>query len=217
MLNHYSIFEEHKHVADEFEKAMQSFAAQSITTAPYKINPIKLSNQEQRNLSLDQAWALEISKALRVHDYLTAIPFSIVIPGTYRKTAQGQSFQRLSIQPAWLDDQMTIIKEEVHIIEDEHRIVFYGRPVDELEAQNVMREHFNESLIRKEVPLFHVVHGLLGTENEPINTWRMVFIDQQVSAEQISMVKEIISKLDWNGLYAKADSLVAKKNQLNFT
>lgn len=195
--------------ASEFEAAMKNFAEQSIITCPYTINPIKNSEQVIGDISFEEAWALEINKAKHVHEYLDSITFSMIIPGTERKTSYGQAFNRISIQPAWLDGRLAIVKEEVHIFENEHRIVFYGRPVNLEEAKKHMGRYFDNQLIRANIPLFHVEHGLQGTAENPINTWRMVFVDQKISPEKIAAVKSIIAGLDWNGLYAKADSLVA--------
>lgn len=164
-----------------------------------------------RDLSFDEAFALEINKAKRVHEYLDAIPFSMIIPKTEQKTSYGQTFNRLSIQPAWLDGQLTIVKEEVHILENEHRIIFYGREVIKKEAQRHMGTHFDRQLISAHAPLFHVEHGLQGTTENPLNTWKMVFVNQKISPDKISEVKNIITGLDWNGLYARAVNLAVPK------
>lgn len=207
-----------------------------------------LEHVKDKHLTMSQLWQGEKWKGERPQDYTHAIVAAAVIPGTFRKTAYGEVYDRVSIQPSWLTGQLVVVKEETHADDLQKKMVFLGRKVaDMLEAKNLLinallEEHFSnhssktqqifgnmtqeqaveflnkdfEKMFLSEQPaLFHVEHGLQGTEEEPFETWNLVRLAASPKSEaeikEVGSLKEMIANSISTKLYTQTIAMHEKK------
>lgn len=194
-----------------FKEALANNIQQTYMLNPTKVNQIiqthvAFLDARDQHLTVSQTWQGLQWKANRPHLFTSAIVAAVVIPESRQKTAYGETFDRVSIQPSWLTGNLIIVKEETHIDKIQNKVVFLGKPIDVAEAKEylinaLLDEHFihhspktvclfNEMDLQnathflniqfenlftnEQAPLFHVEHGVIGEENDPIETWKLV-------------------------------------------
>jgi hypothetical protein len=124
------------------------------------------------SLTRTRLWDMEVRKAARPDLYIT----KVIRPGTARSWGRhelpngDEAFIRVSEQRQWLqpENYATVI-EACHLNHREQRVTFIGLP----EAED---DEGSTIIASPEQPLFHVEHGVSGTEDAPLNTWRIVHL-----------------------------------------
>lgn len=201
------------------QTAMFEYADQVYSKKPTDVNHTiqthpDLIKWKNKHLSGSQIWEGEKLKGKAPQIFTYPIVACAVVGDSIRKTAYGEMFSRVSIQPSWTTGNLVIVKEETHVDEHERKVIFLGRPVDIAEAKAhlipailndiaagsekakklipeshlqeaklYLESHF-ESLFCKEQPsLFHVQHGIIGTEDKPFETWDLVRLTQSNPSE----------------------------------
>jgi hypothetical protein len=115
-----------------------------------------------------QVWDMEVRKAW---DPLTYIPYVVSEGGSWAATdlPDGRRHLRRSIQKAWLTDDRGLVLEDVFTDPAGQRVVFLGRPdLAGPDGEKLLADPYQ--------PLFHVEHGVGGTEDAPLNRWRIVVL-----------------------------------------
>lgn len=135
-----------------FATALKEHPEQVFSKRPINVNQAmqthpSLESVRNKHLTVSQLWQGEKSKGMRPQDYTNTIVASAVLPGSYRKTPYGETYDRVSIQPSWLSGQLVIVKEETHADDIQHKMVFLGRAVDISQARSLLiaallDEHF---------------------------------------------------------------------------
>ena len=137
-------------------------------------------------MSRTQLWDMEVKKAWDPKSY---IPY-VVSEGSswWRETLVDgtERFYRASMQAGWIVATASQVLEEVFIDHPARRILFMGRAA--------FASGTGEDIVAGTVqPLFHVEHGAGGTEEDPLNIWRIVFltasVDQRLMAPFQRMVE----------------------------
>ena len=90
--------------------------------------------------------------------------------------SDGEMFVRCSAQIKWLDPNLY---EEVYVNENANLVTFLG--VQTLPGK-IEELHPTQ-------PLFHVQHGADGTEDQPLNTWRIVHLTKERDHQLINPFK----------------------------
>ena len=79
-------------------------------------------------------------------------------------------FVRVSEQRLWLQpDRYGTVIEACYLNHSSQQVTFIGLPEVEDDAGRTV-------VASPEQPLFHVVHGVSGAEEKPLNTWRVVHL-----------------------------------------
>ena len=73
------------------------------------------------------------------------------------------------MQRGWITPEEGRILEDVHVSHAEQRIFFQGRATMTAEDGGTLRASDFQ-------PLFHVEHGVGGSDDEPLNLWRIVLL-----------------------------------------
>lgn len=123
-------------------------------------------------LTRTQLWEMEVKKANRPDLFIPGV----IRAGTarswgHRQLSNGDEvFIRVSEQRLWLkpDEYGTVI-EACYLSHSSQQVTFIGLA----EVEDESGETITAST---EQPLFHVVHGVSGTEDAPLNTWRIVHL-----------------------------------------
>ncbi len=141
--------------------ALQAYAEQVFTKIPTDVNKAlqthsALVDYKDKQLTISQLWQGEKWKGERPQDYTHAIVAAAVIPGSYRKTAYGETYDRLSIQPSWLSGQLVIVKEETHADDVQKKMIFLGKEITDLPQAKqllinaLLEEHFTQHSAKTE-------------------------------------------------------------------
>jgi hypothetical protein len=159
--------------AAAFEAAWSDPRKTALALPPIDVNRV-LAEQYRLDrptrMSAAQLWDMEVKKAW---DPLTYIPYVVSEGGSWGAVdlPDGRRHSRTSIQKAWLGEERGWVLEDVFTDPAARRIIFLGRPR--------MTGQYGETLLADQhQPLFHVEHGVSGTEDEPVNTWRIVVLTE---------------------------------------
>lgn len=120
-------------------------------------------------------WDMETRKAAGADRFIP----TVVEPGslaTFGLPADGTpvDFVRVTAQRLWLEPETygTVI-ERVHLDHERRRAFFVGLPSFVTPDGRTLRAGTGQ-------PLFHVEHSVAGTEERPLNTWRIVHLTDAV-------------------------------------
>ncbi|WP_407836968.1 hypothetical protein ACE1OC_11590 [Streptomyces sp. DSM 116496] len=129
-------------------------------------------------VALDRAgiWDMEVRKAGNPGAFIPYVikegSASAWVPG--RAGAElGAEFVRQSQQRLWLEpDVYGLVLEETYLNHEKQVVTFLGRETFS-DVQGVPLHADDRQ------PLFHVQHGVAGTDEQPLNTWRIVLLTDQ--------------------------------------
>jgi hypothetical protein len=156
-----------------FEEAWSRPGNTAVELPPVDVNQVLAAHYDlDRELVLtrEMLWDMEVRKAVDPDVYIT----SVVTPGSVRRwpSEPGDDFVRISEQRLWLDrEQRGLVLEQVHLDHDRHAVLFIGAA----ELTSPDGETFRAGTGQ---PLFHVEHSVAGTEQRPVNRWRIVNLTQ---------------------------------------
>jgi hypothetical protein len=157
----------------EFEAAWKDPRTTSVELPPVDVNRV-LAEQYQvdppTRMTRTQVWDMEVKKAW---DPLTYIPYVVSEGGSWAAVdiPDGRRHLRSSVQKAWLNDDRGRVLEDVFTDFAARRVIFLGRG-------RMTGPHGETLLADPYQPLFHVEHGVGGTEDEPVNQWRIVVLTE---------------------------------------
>tara|TARA_R110002096_G_scaffold104771_4_gene230695 strand:- start:2812 stop:3495 length:684 start_codon:yes stop_codon:yes gene_type:complete len=147
----------------------------SIELEPLDVNQVladEYDGVEGFSLTRTQLWDMEVRKAARPDLFIPGV----IRAGTARswgrrELASGDEvFIRVSEQRLWLQpDSYGTVIEACHLNHASQRVTFIGLPEVEDDAGRTITASTKQ-------PLFHVVHGVSGSEDAPLNTWRIVHL-----------------------------------------
>jgi hypothetical protein len=168
--------------ASSFSAARHEFEAawNDPANTPFELPPVDVNKVLRERYSLgtpfrmtrEMLWDMEAKKAW---DPLSFIPYVVSEGGSWdrQSLADGsEHFFRASQQAAWIAEGRGLVLEEVFVSHAERRIFFMGRA----EFRSATGEPLSASDYQ---PLFHVEHAAAGTEADPLNVWRIVFLTER--------------------------------------
>ncbi len=163
--NHETVF------ADAWNRAGHT----SIEFDPLDVNRILAEEYDVgKGLSLTrtQLWEMEVMKAARPDLFIPGVirEGSARSWGRRKLESGDEVFIRVSEQRLWLQPESygTVI-EACYLNHSSQQVTFIGLP----EAEDNMRRTVVASPAQ---PIFHVAHGVTGSEESPLNTWRIVHL-----------------------------------------
>ncbi|KAI8716632.1 hypothetical protein NCS52_00957400 [Fusarium sp. LHS14.1] len=158
-----------------FEAAFADPKNTAITTPDADVNAI-ISN----NYTVDEPfiytkfllWHMQVKKARAPDKYIS----HVVRPGSLKvidRTAEGHfEFTRITDQRMWKHpDQYTTVIERVCLDHVNQKVFFIGL------AEATLPDGTKITSGEKQ-PLFHVEHCAVGSEQNPVNTWRIVHLTE---------------------------------------
>lgn len=193
---------------NEFEKCWHNLKYTAIQLDDVDVNQaLSFYNMEKPlHFTKTMLWDMEKRKAWNPANY---IPY-VIKQGSAKSwnkhpcpETDGEIFVRCSAQKMWLDPtRYEDVYEEVYVNEKTKIVTFLG--VTTLPEKN--------KEIRPKQFLFHVQHGAAGTEDNPLNTWRIVHLTNEVNHELINHFKNMNDRTTLPGFI---ESYI--KNDLNIT
>lgn len=121
-----------------------------------------------------QLWDMEVKKARNPAKYLRPI----IRPGSLKVfdvqvDGDIETFTRVSDQRRFQNpEEFGTVIEQVRIDHAQHRVFFVGVP-------EVTGPDGEKIVAGKNQPIFHVTHGAVGDDNEPADTWAVVFLTEE--------------------------------------
>ncbi|KAL7793695.1 hypothetical protein V8C37DRAFT_377916 [Trichoderma ceciliae] len=150
-----------------------------------------------------QLWDMEVKKAHNPAKYLRHVlrPGSLQVFNVQRN-GPTETFVRVSDQRTWLDPtKYNTVIERVFLDHDEEKAFFIG--VSEVEGPDGRK-----IVAGTEQPLFYVEHSVVGTENEPLNVWRIVHLDKDENGKLKDVFKQLTASpylREFNEVYIRED------------
>ncbi len=163
-----------------FASAWNGKGHTSIELDPLDVNQVLAKayrGVEGLALTRTQLWDMEVKKAARPDLFIPGV----IRAGTARSWGRRQLengdevFIRVSEQRQWLQpDNYGIVIEACYLNHSSQQVTFIGLAEVEDDSGQIITAS-------TEQPLFHVVHGVSGTEETPLNTWRIVHLARDES------------------------------------
>lgn len=154
----------------EYRTAWDNPAHTRFELPPVNVNKVlrdRYRMRPSRALTRTAIWDMERKKAW---DPRTYIPYVVLAGGSCRETLpDGERFSRASMQKGWIAPGEGRVLEDVYLSDAKQRIVFLGR-------ERMRGEHSDELRASGFQPIFHVAHGVGGSEDEPLNLWSIVLL-----------------------------------------
>ncbi|MEM7390888.1 MAG: hypothetical protein AAF492_00965 [Verrucomicrobiota bacterium] len=126
-----------------------------------------------------QLWDMEVKKAARPDLFIPGVIRAGTAHSWGRRELNSgdEVFIRVSEQRLWLQpDRYGTVIEACYVNHSSRRVTFIGLPEVE--------DDMGRTLIASPgQPLFHVVHGVSGSEDAPLNTWRIVHLAKDEHGE----------------------------------
>jgi len=174
---------------EEFESAWKNPRNTRFELPAVDINKV-LSDRYKVNmpvqLTRSMVWDMELKKSW---DPATYIPYLISRShswGRHFLDDGNERFVRELASQAWITNTVDPVFEEVFVNRTEQKIFFLGRAELETETGDTIRTNGFQ-------PIFSVEHAVGGTEGNPLNLWRIVFLtenyDQRFHRSFEEMVK----------------------------
>ncbi len=157
---------------------------------PLNVNQVLADGYDEVDglaLTRDQLWDMEVKKAARPDLFIPGI----IRAGTARSwgrrtlTNGDEVFIRVSEQRLWLQpDSFGTVIEACYLNHSSQQVTFIGLPEVEDDAGEMVTASPAQ-------PLFHVVHGVSGEDDAPLNTWRIVHLARDDGGELSSRFEQM--------------------------
>jgi len=180
----------------KFSDALQEFEAAWVNPdftrfelPPVRVNQVldeKYIMEPSIRISRKMVWDMELKKAW---DPLRFIPYVVSEGKSWGRHEIGQSYERFSrasVQAGWITSQRGQVLEDVFLDHLNQRILFLGRNQMQGEGGSLIASGYQ--------PLFHVEHGVGGTEEEPLNLWRIVVLTKGMDERFTEPFKQMVAR-----------------------
>ncbi|MGW5363030.1 hypothetical protein [Actinopolymorpha pittospori] len=177
-------------MTDELEREWRAPGRTAVEVAPVDVNQVLADHYETDRPDFvytgSMMWDMERRKAVAPDIYLAGL----VKPGSLETfglptTGPAVDFVRVTEQRLWLDPETygTII-ERVHLDDERRSAIFIGTASFDTPDGRTVNAGTGQ-------PLFHVEHAVAGTEERPLNTWRIVHLTDEVDPAIVANFAEM--------------------------
>ena len=172
----------------EYKQAWNGGSHTRFELPPLNVNRVlrdRYRIKPQKALTRTMMWDMETKKAWDPRSY---IPYVVSAGHSWgRESLQDSSerFCRASMQQGWISQSSGLVLEEVFVSHTVQRILFMGRGSMVDDAGKELRASSFQ-------PLFHVEHGVGGSEEEPLNLWSIVLLTDQYDTRFIEPFEHMV-------------------------
>jgi hypothetical protein len=156
----------------EYNEAWTAPSSTRFELPPVDVNTVlkkRYRMSPEQTLTRAMIWDMETKKAW---DPLSYIPYVVSQARSWGRTTlrDGSTrFSRSSLQRGWITLEEGRVLEDVFVSDAKQTIYFLGRP-------QMVEESGNTLVASPFQPLFHVRHGVGGSEQMPLNLWSIVLL-----------------------------------------
>jgi hypothetical protein len=168
---------------DRFEADWQNPAYTQAKLVDMDINGViktYYTTSEPVQFTRTMLWDLERKKARDPKCYIPHVVSEGRSWGRVTLQEGDEQFFRSSQQRQWLTEAFAPVFEKVYLFNQKQKALFFG--LSEIQDETGTILHATNSQ-----PLFHVEHGVGGTEDAPLNTWRIIHLTQSKSDDLIKL------------------------------
>jgi hypothetical protein len=124
----------------------------------------------QRRVTRANLWDMETKKAWDAMSYLPYVASEAHSWGRHTLADGAERWCRASMQRGWIKpNEYGQVVEDIFVSHAKQTIYFFGRA-------RMTEPNGNELIASAFQPLFHVMHGVGGTDNDPQNLWSIVLL-----------------------------------------
>jgi hypothetical protein len=156
----------------EYDAAWKASSNTRFELPPVNVNRVlrdRYQVKPDKSLTRAMIWDMETKKAWDPSSY---IPYVVSEGRSWGRTTLrdgSERFSRSSMQRGWIKQEEGRVLEDVFVSDTKQAIYFLGR--------TRMAAETGEDLVASPFqPLFHVRHGVGGSEEEPLNLWSIVLL-----------------------------------------
>jgi hypothetical protein len=156
----------------EYRKAWNNPSYTRFELPPVNVNKVLRDRYRvapEVRLTRAMVWDMETKKAW---DPLSYIPYVVSVGkswGRHMLADRSERFNRASTQCAWITHEKGRVLEDVFVCQAKQSIFFLGR-------EHMVDEDGSELRASQFQPIFHVEHGVGGSDDEPLNLWSIVLL-----------------------------------------
>lgn len=161
--------------SQQFEKAWQNPNYTQIELEDVDVNKVLntyYTTSEPVHFTREMLWDVERKKAWEPKTYISHVVSDGESWGRVSLDEGVEQFTRWTQQRQWLTGEYAQVIEGVTLLNKEQKAIFIG--LSDTKDANGKELHTNNPQT-----LFHVVHGVAGSEDQPINTLRFVHLTSQ--------------------------------------
>ena len=164
-----------QHARDEFEQAWENAAHTRTEPEAVDVNALlreSFSVDDGVQLTRQMLWEAEVEKAWDPGAYIPGVVLEGESWGRKELADGGPWFVRASRQVAWKrETEPGVVLEEVYLDPARQSVLFFGR-------SELVKPDGSRLEAGKHQPLFHVEHAVTGTDERPLNRWRIVHLTE---------------------------------------
>lgn len=187
--------------AEEFEAAWRDPNCTQFALPPLDVNKVLNEHYAVKppiRLTRSMLWDMVLKKAWDPSTYISYLASDGRSWGRHNLEEGCEGFSRSSVQTAWISQGQGQVLEDVFINRNE--FLSHAYPGPSLTLRRILslgrRELTNEKgehiYAGHHQPLFHVEHGAGGSESEPLNVWRIVFLTESNDQRFVETFKQMI-------------------------
>jgi hypothetical protein len=158
--------------SQEFQAAWGNPAHTQFELPPVNVNRVlkdRYRVEPPKRLTRSMIWDMEFKKAWDPRTYIPYVVSEARSWGRHKFQDGSERFCRSSMQRGWITPEAGQILEDVYVSHAEQGIFFQGRAT-------MMAEDGGQLRASDFQPLFHVEHRVGGSDEEPLNLWRIVLL-----------------------------------------
>jgi hypothetical protein len=173
----------------EYREAWNNPSYTRFELPPVNVNKVLKDRywvSPNKRITRSMIWDMESKKAW---DPLSYIPYVVSEARSWgrNKLQDGSNrFCRSSLQCGWITPEKGWVLEDVFVSPAKQAIFFFGR-------ERMSGEDGNELQATKFQPIFHVAHGVGGSEDEPLNLWSIVLLTPEPDVRYLAPFEQMVS------------------------
>jgi hypothetical protein len=173
----------------EYREAWNNPSHTRFELPPVNVNKVLKDRylvERTKLITRSMIWDMETKKAW---DPLTYIPYVVSEGRAWgrNKLVDGSDrFSRASMQRGWIAPETGQVLEDVFVSPIKQTIFFLGR-------QQLYEDDGTKLQASKLQPIFHVEHGVGGSEDEPLNLWSIVLLTPQRDPRYFEPFEQMVS------------------------
>jgi hypothetical protein len=162
----------------EYRKAWNNSSHTRFELPPVNVNKVLRDRYRVApdvRLTRAMVWDMETKKAW---DPLSYIPYVVSVGKSWDRHVladRSERFNRASMQCGWVTPERGRVLEDVFVNHAKQSIFFFGR-------ERMVDEDGSELRASQFQPIFHVEHGVGGSDDEPLNLWSIVLLTSEPDA-----------------------------------
>jgi len=186
---------------EEFERAWRDPSCTQFALPPLDVNKVLNEHYTVKppiRFTRSMLWDMGLKKAWDPSRYISYLASDGRSWGRHNLEKGCEGFFRSSLQAAWISQERGQVLENVFINRNEFLSHVYPGPsltlrrILSLGRREMINDKGEHLYAGHHQPLFHVEHGAGGSESEPLNVWRIVFLTESNDQRFTEPFKQMI-------------------------